>query len=404
MRIALYSDEAAVNPFGVPQLAANSVIYPSQSGSANMNRDQPDRINCHYIRRYSLLVKIMVLAGILSYLLGAGAALSRAATYYVDYSSGSDGNSGTSTSAPFKHAPGGAGCTGNCAATGLVAGDKVIFKKGVVYYGGLIAANSGGLAVAVGSGGNITSAGVLTNAGSNFVASGVKPATDYVYIYHSKASQTGTWVESTGLFKVASVDAATQLTLQNFTGKAYSGGNMTFSVVRPIHYSSDSSWGSGNATISGDLNNNGTCTDSGDLTTVFNLNNKSYLRFEDLSFGCTKPNGGSALGALNCSGGGCNYLEFVNCLFSDIGESGVSTWPSNYNVFSGNTVQRFNYIALDGGGLSSLHENNTILGDNINSIRSSCFGARFSISRFNYIKDVSGSYVGDHADSIGFID
>lgn len=55
-----------------------------------------------------------------------------AADYYVDYATGSDSNAGTSTGAPFKHAPGDPRATGNVPGT-LSAGDNVIFKGGVTY-------------------------------------------------------------------------------------------------------------------------------------------------------------------------------------------------------------------------------------------------------------------------------
>ena len=56
-----------------------------------------------------------------------------AATYYVDYSSGSDSNNGTSKTSPWQHAPGMTGCVGNCAGANLKAGDSVILKGGVTW-------------------------------------------------------------------------------------------------------------------------------------------------------------------------------------------------------------------------------------------------------------------------------
>lgn len=68
----------------------------------------------------------------------------RANTYYVDYVNGSDSNNGTSTSTPWKHAPGmkgltptgtstGDGCASNCASYSPAAGDKIILKGGTVW-------------------------------------------------------------------------------------------------------------------------------------------------------------------------------------------------------------------------------------------------------------------------------
>ncbi len=67
-----------------------------------------------------------------------------AVTHYVDYVTGSDSNNGTSTSTPWKHAPGmigltptgtatGDGCTANCASYTPVAGDFIILKGGTVW-------------------------------------------------------------------------------------------------------------------------------------------------------------------------------------------------------------------------------------------------------------------------------
>ncbi len=52
------------------------------------------------------------------------------AAYYVDFASGSDSNSGTSTSLPWKYAPGMSGWSGSAR---LSSGDKVILKGGVTW-------------------------------------------------------------------------------------------------------------------------------------------------------------------------------------------------------------------------------------------------------------------------------
>jgi len=56
-----------------------------------------------------------------------------AAQYYVDYSSGSDANSGTNQSVSWQHCPGDAAAIGVPAAITLKAGDLVWFKQGVTY-------------------------------------------------------------------------------------------------------------------------------------------------------------------------------------------------------------------------------------------------------------------------------
>ena len=55
------------------------------------------------------------------------------ATYYVDFASGSDRNSGISKDAPWQYAPGMNHCAFNCALIGLQPGDQVIFKGGVTW-------------------------------------------------------------------------------------------------------------------------------------------------------------------------------------------------------------------------------------------------------------------------------
>ena len=61
------------------------------------------------------------------------AATSFAGTYYVS-TSGSDSNSGTSTSSPWQHAPGMSGCSGNCATKKPQAGDQIILRGGDVWH------------------------------------------------------------------------------------------------------------------------------------------------------------------------------------------------------------------------------------------------------------------------------
>ena len=57
-----------------------------------------------------------------------------ATTYFIDYSSGSEGFSQRrSTSTPWKHTPGDANATGTSAATSILGGDVLEFKGGVTY-------------------------------------------------------------------------------------------------------------------------------------------------------------------------------------------------------------------------------------------------------------------------------
>jgi len=61
------------------------------------------------------------------------AASAGAATYYVDYSAGSDSNAGTSTGVAWQHCPGDANASGTASSAVLNPGDTVYFKGGVSY-------------------------------------------------------------------------------------------------------------------------------------------------------------------------------------------------------------------------------------------------------------------------------
>ena len=56
-----------------------------------------------------------------------------ATTYYVDYSTGSDGNNGTSKTSPWKNAPGMNGASGVAASKTISPGDSVILKGCVTW-------------------------------------------------------------------------------------------------------------------------------------------------------------------------------------------------------------------------------------------------------------------------------
>jgi len=67
------------------------------------------------------------------FLIAAEGFSAAAITYYIDYGSGSDSNSGTSQTTPWQHAPGMQNCTGSCAAATPQPGDQFIFKGGVTW-------------------------------------------------------------------------------------------------------------------------------------------------------------------------------------------------------------------------------------------------------------------------------
>lgn len=61
---------------------------------------------------------------------------SRAETFFVDFQSGNNSNTGTSFSVPWKNCPGDPGATNNVSAVVPVAGDTVCFRGGIQYSSG----------------------------------------------------------------------------------------------------------------------------------------------------------------------------------------------------------------------------------------------------------------------------
>lgn len=80
---------------------------------------------------------------LLTLLIAVMALHASAATYYIDFSAGSDASAGTSTGAAWQHHPDDANATGAAAGTTLVAGDAVVFKGGVTYEGQIRGADAG---------------------------------------------------------------------------------------------------------------------------------------------------------------------------------------------------------------------------------------------------------------------
>lgn len=96
-----------------------------------------------------------------------------AATYYVDYKNGDDANEGTSSSSPWKHAPGDVAATGAPASVKLAGGDVVQFRGGVSYRGSIQMKYSG------------TSAAPITYSGTGWgqgraIIDGADPVTSIV--------------------------------------------------------------------------------------------------------------------------------------------------------------------------------------------------------------------------------
>jgi hypothetical protein len=78
-----------------------------------------------------LMARLLRAAILLGCVLAAGSA--SAGTYYIA-ANGSDSNTGTSKTSPWLHAPGMAGCAGNCASYRPVAGDQFLFRGGDTWH------------------------------------------------------------------------------------------------------------------------------------------------------------------------------------------------------------------------------------------------------------------------------
>jgi hypothetical protein len=304
------------------------------------------------------------------------------ATYYVDYSGGADTNNGASTSTAFKHCPGDANATGTAASTTFTAGDTIYFKKGVSYKGQITVGQSGA-SIATGSTGSITSGGVLTDTAAPFAN---VTSSHWIYIYHSKTSVTGTWVESSGFWKVASKQSNSQITLSGYTGTAHSTAEMTYRVINPITFTSTSSWGSGDATLDAE----------GTRNNIFDSTGKNYIILDDLKFynAAYSSAWGAAIG-----GGGSTYIIVRNSKFDVIPACAVSI--DDYGVVQNCTFDHGGFYSVTANAYC-LIENNVVTGRTTQT--RSLSARRFGIVRFNTVSNINGSLEGYHADSLGFFD
>jgi len=304
--------------------------------------------------------------------------------YYVDFVSGSDTNVGKTTDAPFQHCPGDAAATGIAASTTLTPGDSVTFKKGVTYRPDLITMATEGATVCSGTTGTLTSTGVLSDTSGTFVSSAVRTS-DYVYIWHSLDSSINTYVESVGLHQISSISSNGQLTLRNYVGIGHAVATISYTICRPITFKSIPSWGTGYATITGDVNGSGT-VEAGDKLKLIELNGKNHIKFEDLRFNLCNTDTNVTTAAIANTVGDALYLQLIGNTFENIKSSSVYTGRSMYTICIGNTCTNIGFNALPPGGEGCLYEYNIITGP---GCRSGMYGLRYSITRYNYVKDLT---------------
>jgi len=141
-----------------------AILRPTQQTeklTLRIERDSKYVINItlfHFIRETLQLKRVDIAFGLFA-LTACGDienSTALAATYYVDYSSGSNIYAGTSAQTPWKHSPGDPNATNRPANTRLQPGDKVLFRGGVPYRGSFKLLSSG------------TSSAPITFSGSGF--------------------------------------------------------------------------------------------------------------------------------------------------------------------------------------------------------------------------------------------
>ena len=312
-------------------------------------------------------------------------------TYYIDFAYGNNTNNGTSQQTSWKNAPGDPNATDNPKSVSLKPGDTILFKKGITY-DGQINVPASGSKITEGGSGTVNSGGNLIDNNANFnnVMAG-----DYIYIYHSLPS--GNEIESTGLWQVKSVNSQTSLTLNGFNDLPYSIPELSYKIYRTISYTSDSSYGSGEAILTG----------SGIRDRIFNINGrKNAIRIANLSLintrdpateNCTNV----TRGAVSNSNTNSPYAEGLiveNLNISNVW-SGILADYANYPVFRGNVIKHFGNFGIVGSRYA-LIENNYIE-DGVGGIRNSM---EYSVLRFNTIIDMDRtgpSACGYHSDGIG---
>jgi hypothetical protein len=175
-----------------------------------------------------------------------------AATYYIDWTAGSDTNNGTSKTTAWKHSPGMTGCANSCSAKTPAAGDRFIFKGGVIWPSAamaLVANNSG-------SNGNPIYYGVDTTwfTGSNAGIANVN-GTLVTWVSGNAFQHNGSWdggsITINGVnYTIAAVRSPYALSLTSSAGSQTKASYSNSLFVRPV-FDSENLKGGGFATGSG---------------------------------------------------------------------------------------------------------------------------------------------------------
>jgi hypothetical protein len=196
-------------------------------------------------------------------------------------------------------------------------------------------------------------------------------------------------VDYVGIWQIDSI-ASNTVRLVNYTNGAYSGGDMTCEIWRPVTHQTGPGWGTGNAVLDGSQTNWWGIRCSGNALAFLNLNFQNS--FFPPSNGCTVTIT-SAIWDNSGSAKAC----FVRGIYTTNYWAGVR--PSMDWVVVQNST--FTYFGEQGviAGFYSLVDGNTFT-NGMSCTR--CLG--YSVIRFNTI--IAGSlaaaaYCGNHSDGIG---
>ena len=275
--------------------------------------------------------------------------------YFIDFRNGSDENSGISIDQAWQHAPGSANRSGIPAATILLPGDRIIFKRGVKYNDSITVLNSG---VELLSGTN----GIIMNSRKLKVPQAILSSYDIL-------PGDTIYVNGEGLFRITIV-SGDELTLDGQVkvldkpgetntfrdGMLHVGETgVAFFIGRCISYISSPDWGSGNAVISGGF------TIKGMNAIIIDGGKDRELEFADYigpainhNYVTTEARGLFFNGMLihECSGNSAQsaiYLRnisYSNVSNSEIYNNGILSSPKIGN--DGIYVDNCNYVTIQG--------------------------------------------------------
>jgi parallel beta-helix repeat protein len=279
-------------------------------------------------------------------------------TFYISSSTGSDSNTGTSSSSPWK-------TLSKVNSQTFMAGDGILFKRGDVWYGSLTISASGSSSApitygAYGSGekpiisGFTTVSGWTSYGGGTYYKSVSTQSSPLIVTIDGVNTPKGRW-PNTGWLLYDSFSGNTEITDSDLNGRNFDSGEVVIRVARWITYRAPISSHSGSTinfpwTLSYSLNSGQGYFIQNDVDTfdIFGdwayvngnlymyfgsnsptnyavkiptidelvyLNNKDYITFDNLKFEGANVN---ALQVRNS-----RHISIDNCIFQDLGGNGI---------------------------------------------------------------------------------